>query len=132
MSEEPFGENVEINENYFEEEIPQKSIFSKKNFLFFMLGILILLLIILFGFLLTNIKASINKEEKEIMISEINCTFYVIDAPTKIKILNENFKNNSNIILKINGIEQNFSKNIYFENNSTNEIQIFFLYFFKI
>ena len=115
--EEPFGEDAEIDENFFEEEIPEKSKCPKKNIFFFILGIFLLLFIILLSFLLIDVNPPKTKKEetKEIIFSEINCSFYIIDAPKEIQILNENFKNNSNMILKFNGIEQNFSKFIKFE-----------------
>ena len=58
------------------------------------------------------------------MISEINCSYYILDISSPIQILNDEFLNDTNIILRVNGIEQNFSKYILFEKNETNEIQI--------
>ena len=88
---EPFEENIEINDDYFEEEITKKPKYFKKNILFFILGILFLLLILLFGFLLLNLKSSNEEESKDndiaIMISEINCTFFIFNNSFEYKII---------------------------------------------
>ena len=124
---EPFEENIEINDDYFEEEI-KKPKFLKKKILFFILGIFFLLIILLFGFLLLNLKSSSEEEQKDndavIMISEINCTFFIYNNSFEYKILNNEFLNNTKIKVKIDGISFNSSNLIQFEKNETNEVQI--------
>ena len=119
--EETFGENVQLDEDSFKEETQKKSKCPNKKILFFLLGIIIILIIILFGYFLINLKTS-NKPSE--IISEINCTFFIKDKSAEIQILSDEFKNNSKIFLKINGISQNFSKFVNFGKNETNEIQL--------
>ena len=117
--EEAFGENAEIDDDYFEDEISKKSKCPMKNIIFFILGTFTLLLIIVAGFLLLNLRSPQDEEEpeednKKLMISEINCTYYILDISSPVQILNDDFLNETNIILRVNGIEQNFSKYILF------------------
>ena len=81
----PFGENVEIEENYFADDISGKSKCPKQKILFFLLGTFLLVIVILLGFLLINLRSSDKKGEedkykdkdknKELTLSKINCNF---------------------------------------------------------
>ena len=121
--EDPFGKDVEIDEEFFEKSTIKDSKFKKK-ILFFFLGILIVLIMIAIGFLLFKLKSSEKKEDAIQMFSEINCTYLVSDNSSKIRILNDDLLNTSNILLIIDENLQDFSKFIKFESNGMHNIQI--------
>ena len=60
----PFGENAEIEENYFADEISGKSKYPKPKILFFLLGTFLLVIVILLGFLLINLRSSDKKRRR--------------------------------------------------------------------